>query len=232
MYRLFAFDVNTHVVTTLLKETDFSLLSVLWYSSPFSCTVRVSHTDTHTKNTLHLHTKPFVIFNISLCHTQLSACFISSLGGRFPSTLSHAFIPFNLFSVTKQNLLIFCKAPNESLYAHSVPFSPLCWSLSHTLKYTHTHRVELFEQLCSALCMFISAIVMVLLLSFLPLHPALVSNATMGNYRRIHFANVNDLLSVAARQAVGGERPSISLLGCAKVALTSLKIQPRFVYKK
>ena len=109
-----------------------------------------------------------------------------------------------------------------SHFPHSV-------GLSHTHSNTHTHRVELFEQLCSALCMFISAIVMVLLLSFLPLHPALVSNATMGNYRRIHFANVNDLLSVAARQAVGGERPSISLLGCAKVALTSLKIQPRFV---
>lgn len=72
-----------------------------------------------------------------------------------------------------------------SHFLHSVGLSH-----THTLKYTHTHRVVLFEQLCSALCMFISAIVMVLLLSFLPLHPALLSNVTMGNYRRIQLANL------------------------------------------
>lgn len=45
----------------------------------------------------------------------------------------HVFIPFNLFSVTKQNLLIFSKAPSESLYAHSVPFSySLTFSDTHT----------------------------------------------------------------------------------------------------
>ena len=45
--------------------------------------------------------------------------------------------------------------------------------------------------------MFISAIVMVLLLSFLPLLPALLSNITMGNYRRIQLANLNGLVLVA-----------------------------------
>lgn len=97
--------------------------------------------------------------------------------------------------------MIFCKAPNESLYARTVPFSHSV-GLSHTLKYTH--RVLLFEQLCFALCMFISAIVMVLLLSFLPLHPAVLSNVTMGNYRRIQLANLNVLLLVAASENCDG----------------------------
>lgn len=43
-----------------------------------------------------------------------------------------------------------------------------------TLLHSHTHRLVLFEQLCSALCMFISAIVMVLL-SFLPLLRSIMS---------------------------------------------------------
>lgn len=49
-------------------------------------------------------------------------------------------------------------------------FPALLHSLTHRHRHTraHTHRLLLFEQLCSALCMFISAIVMVLL-SFLPL---------------------------------------------------------------
>lgn len=114
-----------------------------------------------------------------ITHTH-SLCFFLLLGGLFSSALSHAFIPFNLFSVTKQNLLIFSKAPNESLYAHSVPFSHSV-GLSHTLQYTH--RVPLFEQLCSVLCMFISAIVMVLLLSFLLLHSSVMSlRETMGEF--------------------------------------------------
>ncbi len=83
-----------------------------------------------------------------------------------------------------------------SHFPHSV-------GLSYTLKYTHS--VVLFEQLCSALCVFISAIVMVLLLSFLPLHPALLSNVTMGNYRRIQLANLNGRLLVEALKTVVGE---------------------------
>lgn len=119
-------------------------------------------------------------FSISRHHTPLPLSFFLLLGGLFSSTLSHAFIPFNLFSVTKQNLLIFSKAPNESLYAHSVPFSHSV-GLSHTLQYTH--RVLLFEQLCPVLCMFISAIVMVLLLSFLLPHSSVMSlRETMGEF--------------------------------------------------
>lgn len=103
-------------------------------------------TRTNKKNktkTPHINTQNlFLSLNISLRHTQLSPrvfFFPLCREAFFSSTLSHAFIPFNLFSVTKQNLLIFCKAPNESLYAHSVPFSPLCWSLSHTHTQIHTH---------------------------------------------------------------------------------------------
>lgn len=91
-------------------------------------------------------------------------------------------------------------------------------SLTHT--HIHTHRVVLFEQLCSALCMFISAIVMVLLLSFLPLLPALLSNVTMGNYRRIQLANPNGLVLVVVVNAAVGEEHLFFL-----VIMTHLKSQ-------
>lgn len=113
---------------------------------------------------LFLCKSPALSWNVSRHHSTLCVSFISYVGRPF-----HLFIPFNLFTVTKQNLLISSKAPSESLYAHSVAFSHSC---IHTD--THTHRLVLFEQLCSALCMFISAIVTVLL-SFLPLHFSIMS---------------------------------------------------------
>lgn len=121
----------------MVKQTEFSICFCCSAQFPLLlyCTVQYSacvpHWHRNTQN-------PFLTLNISLCHTQLSKClFLLLLGGLFSSTLSHAFIPFHLFSVTKQNLLIFCKAPNESLYACSVPFSHSV-GLSHTHSHTHT----------------------------------------------------------------------------------------------
>lgn len=72
---------------------------------------------------------PALSWNVSRHHSTLRVSFISYVGRPF-----HLFIPFNLFTVTKQNLLIFSKAPSESLYAHSVAFS-------HSYIHTHTSAI-------------------------------------------------------------------------------------------
>lgn len=82
--------------------------------------------------------------------------------------------------------------------------------------------------------MFISAIVMVLLLSFLPLHPALLSDVTMGNYRRIQLAKLNVLLLVAALETVlvGVGGGHLLFVVCGEVIMTSMKIQFKFHFSK
>lgn len=133
------------------------------------------------------------------------------------------------------------------LFIHSVSQSRTCWYfvklpvshcmltpsyfptllLSHILAHTHTHlhmrththtKVVLFKQLCSALCMFISAIVMVLLLSFLfCLHSFLTSPwETVGEF------NSCDLVLVVTMKIVVGEEDLIFLLVCAKDTMTAL----------
>lgn len=115
--------------------------------------------------------------------------------------------PFLFNSVMHLFLFIYSASQSRTCwYFVKLPMSHCMLTPSHsptllvslTHSHTHTQRVVLFEQLCSAFCMFISAIVMVLLLSFLPLLPPLLSSITKGNYRGIQLANLNGLVLVAA----------------------------------
>lgn len=134
------------------------------------------------------------------------------------------------------------------LFIYSVSLSRTCWyfvklpmshcmlalsysptllvSLTHTHTYTYTYWVVLFEQLCSALCMFISAIVMVLLLSVFSFisSPCTFSNVTMGNYRRIQLATVNSVVVVVALKT-DVMRGAFTFSDCCRVFMTWLKLQ-------